>query len=987
MQLPAVVTSKLFRPRIWIGIATIGWGLASTLQAVAFNFQGLLAARFFLGVFEAGFGPMIPLYFTFFYTRNEIGVRLAVWFGFAAVAGAFGGLIAYGVQHIHGPIANWRILFLVEGLPTIALGIFTLFALPDRPDTTKWLHGAQKDLAIERMSRGGMREEAGTVNRSHVFAAFKDWKVYAGGVIYFGVNIALASISVFLPTIIKSFGYTNANAQLLTVPPYAVAAIFMISVSYISDRIQSRGLFMSASSGLGGIGYLLLLVIPSNQSARYFAIFLCCAGTYTTIGLALSWFAHNLGSESKKAAGIPLLMIIGQCGSVLGTHVYPTSEGPRYIKGLALCCGFELLGALTCLVLTISFRRENARRDRIYGHPEEGKIVDTRALADESSRQTTRDTNLSAVVRTMSNSSFSSATSVSDDNQNVDSGVGISASSYGTKQRKLLDLINRLHNTGIQSDIDLPQICVVGSQSAGKSSLIESISGIKLPRATGTCTRCPTECRLSFSTEPWSCTVHLRFLKDENGNDISPVRNITFGGVITDKDQVEDRLRRAQLAILNPGVNATSYLGDIIPTTSSDAVAFSENFVSVEISGPDVTNLSFCDLPGIIANVREGSDEGDIDLVKRLVTSYIRKDSCIILLTVTCETDYENQGARSLAKQYDPQGKRTIGVLTKPDRIEKGEEQKWLGFIRGETEVLSKGWFCVKQPSPSELEKNLTWREARAREEEFFMTHEPWSSQMITVRQHFGTARLTSRLSEILSDHIAKRMPSLLNEIHRLHQGTMESLRALPDEISDDPAAEVLNLVMKFHRQVEMHVEGIPDGDGLIQQIRTVQDKFRQAIRHSAPDFRPFKRPSNDEEKEKDPKMPDAAFLNEEESAEVEDISDRTLFEDDVSKLSDQAVTRELPKNVPFIVKRELIKSFVDMWGGPTITLLEDVERILSVYMRRLVDSCFKQHSYGGLHNAVGAIVAERIMGCREYADAQTQFALNIENNQTFTTN
>ncbi|KAG8705777.1 hypothetical protein FRC08_001456 [Ceratobasidium sp. 394] len=308
MQLPAVVTSKLFRPRIWIGIATIGWGLASTLQAVAFNFQGLLAARFFIGVFEAGFGPMIPLYFTFFYTRNEIGVRLAVWFGFAAVAGAFGGLIAYGVQHIHSPIANWRILFLVEGLPTIALGIFTLFALPDRPDTTKWLYGAQKDLAIERMSRGGMREEAGTVNKSHVFAALKDWRVYAGA---------------------------NANAQLLTVPPYAVAAIFMISVSYISDRIQSRGIFMSASSGLGGIGYLLLLVIPPNQGARYFAIFLCCAGTYTTIGLALSWFAHNLGSESKKAAGIPLLMIIGQCGSVLGTHVYPTSEGPRYAKGLA----------------------------------------------------------------------------------------------------------------------------------------------------------------------------------------------------------------------------------------------------------------------------------------------------------------------------------------------------------------------------------------------------------------------------------------------------------------------------------------------------------------------------------------------------------------------------------------------------------------------------------------------------------------------------
>ncbi|KAG8683674.1 hypothetical protein FRC09_015930 [Ceratobasidium sp. 395] len=160
------------------------------------------------------------------------------------------------------------------------------------------------------------------------------------GIVYFGVNIALASISVFLPTIIKSFGYTNANAQLLTVPPYALAAIFMTIISYISDRIQSRGLFMFASSGIGGIGYLtpnpvgrysLLLVIPSHQGARYFAIFLCCAGTYTTIGLSLSWFAHNLGSESKKAAGIPLLMVIGQCGSVLGTHAYPASEGPRYM--------------------------------------------------------------------------------------------------------------------------------------------------------------------------------------------------------------------------------------------------------------------------------------------------------------------------------------------------------------------------------------------------------------------------------------------------------------------------------------------------------------------------------------------------------------------------------------------------------------------------------------------------------------------------------
>ncbi|KAH7334548.1 P-loop containing nucleoside triphosphate hydrolase protein [Rhizoctonia solani] len=551
--------------------------------------------------------------------------------------------------------------------------------------------------------------------------------------------------------------------------------------------------------------------------------------------------------------------------------------------------------------------------------------------------------------------------------------VGIAASNFGIRQRKLLDLVNRLHNTGIQAEIDLPQICVVGSQSAGKSSLIESISGIKLPRATGTCTRCPTECRLKFSEEPWACTVHLRFLKDASGNDINPVRNIQFGGIITRKADVEDRLRRAQLAILSPAVESSLFLRDPLPKASSTAVAFSENFVSVEISGPDVTDLSFCDLPGIIANVREGSDEGDIELVKRLVTSYIRKESCIILLTVTCETDFENQGARSLAKQHDPDGKRTIGVLTKPDRIESGEEQKWLAFVRGETEALSKGWFCVKQPSPSELEERLSWSEARQREQEFFSTRPPWATQGLTVRHHFGTARLTTRLSEILSDLIQTRMPSLIQEIQRLTQTTVEGLRSLPAEVSEDPAGAVLNLVMDFHRDVNTHVEGIPDADGLIQKFREANTRFRKSIRSSAPSFRPYKSKYDKDSKYAMPKVDFLADEDEDTSIQSDPLPDGTCTRK-------SAITRELPKNIPFIVKRKLIK-------GPTTVLLEDVERILRAYMQKLVDHSFGQHSYGGLHNAVGTLVADRIAECREAADAQIRFLLDIENNQTFTTN
>ncbi|EEB99317.1 hypothetical protein MPER_01025, partial [Moniliophthora perniciosa FA553] len=130
----------------------------------------------------------------------------------------------------------------------------------------------------------------------HIGLAFRDWRIYVAGVIYFGLNASLASTSAFLPTIIKTFGYSNANSQLLTVPSYAVAAVVLTTSSAASDRLQSRGVFMMAATALGGIGYL-------------------CS--------RMRVVAHNLGSETKKATGIPMFMAIGQCGSVYVSNLTP----------------------------------------------------------------------------------------------------------------------------------------------------------------------------------------------------------------------------------------------------------------------------------------------------------------------------------------------------------------------------------------------------------------------------------------------------------------------------------------------------------------------------------------------------------------------------------------------------------------------------------------------------------------------------------------
>ncbi|EJD52982.1 MFS general substrate transporter [Auricularia subglabra TFB-10046 SS5] len=381
VQIPACIASKLYRPRVWLGCCTIAWGIASTLMSTAFNLPGLIVCRLFIGVFEAGFGPVVPLYMSFFYTNQEIGLRMAYWFGFAAVSGAFSGLIAFGIQQVHSSVANWKLLFIIEGIPTVIIGILALLLLADRPEDARMFNPEEKELAVARMNRGASKEVSGTLNTGHIKLAVKDWRV---SVVYFSINISLASVTAFLPTIIKTFGFTNADAQLLTVPPYACAAIVLCSLSYLSDRLQSRGLVMASSTMLSGIGYLILLVVQTNIHARYFAVFCVTSGTYTTVGLTLAWFSHNLGSESKRATGIPMFMAIGQCGSVLGSHIFPATEGPRYIKGFAISCAMQFLASLVCIGLSVSYRLENKRRDALYGIPSREAKVELSELADKA---------------------------------------------------------------------------------------------------------------------------------------------------------------------------------------------------------------------------------------------------------------------------------------------------------------------------------------------------------------------------------------------------------------------------------------------------------------------------------------------------------------------------------------------------------------------------------------------------------------------------
>ncbi len=145
-------------------------GLASTLQAAAFNFPGMMVCRFFLAVAEAGYAPGLPFLLSFFYMRTELGLRCGIFISAAPLATCFAGALAYGITSGHAALANWRLLFLVEGLPTIALAFVAFYFMPDSPEKARFLNAEEKEVAKARAIRQVGEEGAARVG--HV--SFKD---------------------------------------------------------------------------------------------------------------------------------------------------------------------------------------------------------------------------------------------------------------------------------------------------------------------------------------------------------------------------------------------------------------------------------------------------------------------------------------------------------------------------------------------------------------------------------------------------------------------------------------------------------------------------------------------------------------------------------------------------------------------------------------------------------------------------------------------
>uniref|UniRef100_A0A4W3IP68 Interferon-induced GTP-binding protein Mx-like n=1 Tax=Callorhinchus milii TaxID=7868 RepID=A0A4W3IP68_CALMI len=294
-------------------------------------------------------------------------------------------------------------------------------------------------------------------------------------------------------------------------------------------------------------------------------------------------------------------------------------------------------------------------------------------------------------------------------------------SHYEEEVRPCIDLIDHLRSLGLEKDLSLPAIAVIGDQSSGKSSVLEALSGVSLPRGTGIVTRCPLELKLKNVKEKdvWTGFITYNNHRQE----------------LTDPSEVEQEIRIAQDIIAGKGVG------------------ISHELISLQIEASNVPDLTLIDLPGI-ARVAVGKQPLNIgDQIKQLIKSFIEKQETINLVVVPCNVDIATTEALKMAQEVDPSGERTVGILTKPDLVDKGTEKTVVEIIQNQVVELKKGYIVVKCRGQQDINEKLTLRRALEKEKVFFEEHQHFRAEagMRALRVLTVRARILCQSSSLLS--------------------------------------------------------------------------------------------------------------------------------------------------------------------------------------------------------------------------------------------
>ncbi|KAF3911174.1 hypothetical protein AA313_de0209198 [Arthrobotrys entomopaga] len=395
------VLLKLLKPNHYLTLLMVLCGGITIATGFVKSAGGLYAARFCLGIVQAGVFPGVNYILSCWYRRSELGFRSAIFFSAAAISGSFGGLLAYGLQQMDG-IGNrggWSWIFIIEGIIVVIIGVLSWWMVFNFPDDYTNKPNSKRAKLIRCVEESSHQKDAPPKD-AHPVRPFSetlrlsltDWKTYTGIMIYGGAAGPLFAFSLFLPSIIADMGtYSAATSQLLTIPPYVVGCIATLLIALAADKTAQRGLFSIFTSLFAILGFFLLL-FGKNVAMKYTGTFLAAIGIYPCIPNAVAWSSNNILDPGKRGLSLGFVIGIGNLAGLVNCFVYRTKDKPNYKLGHGVVLGFLIVllfggSVLQHILLIRENRRKKEHLQMIAEREKKGTPEENRRLEEDERKR------------------------------------------------------------------------------------------------------------------------------------------------------------------------------------------------------------------------------------------------------------------------------------------------------------------------------------------------------------------------------------------------------------------------------------------------------------------------------------------------------------------------------------------------------------------------------------------------------------------------
>ena len=346
-EVPSNIIMHKVGARVWIGRIMITWAIISAAMLYVTSPTMFYVLRFLLGVAEAGFFPGIVLYLTYWFPAQRRSRMNALFMIGIPIAGVIGGpLSGWILNAFNGAhsLAGWQWLFAIEAVPSLILGVFTLFYLPNSISGASWLSADEKQLLQENIA-----SESSGKNDHALSGVFGNPRVWLMAAIYFCCMMGLYGVSFYLPTLIKAAGVKDAlDVGMLTAIPYGCAVVAMLFNARSADRTGERRWHFSVASALGGLGLMLATIYGDNVTLAMAALSLGTAGLLATMPVFWTYPSAILGGTAA-AAGIAMINSVGNLAgfvspSIIGwmKDVTHSTNAGMYVVSAALFLGAVL---------------------------------------------------------------------------------------------------------------------------------------------------------------------------------------------------------------------------------------------------------------------------------------------------------------------------------------------------------------------------------------------------------------------------------------------------------------------------------------------------------------------------------------------------------------------------------------------------------------------------------------------------------------------